>query len=181
MKLFISTFGTSLPTEPWRRLRRIRNDAGQVCEEYMEVSQSNIVKSYYQSANCIDVHNQLWQHLLGLEEIWQTKDWWIRLFQTLLGMAVVNSFRAFVYFEESNIALKEFVNTLSISLCRPAVSPPRQILRCLNESAKKLVEPSVPDHCPVLIRGSGYGTASVMGKCKVLVDDSDGVCGKKAY
>ena len=28
MKMFISTFGTSLPAAPWKRLRKICNDAG---------------------------------------------------------------------------------------------------------------------------------------------------------
>ena len=58
----------------------------------MDVPQSNIVKFYFEAANSIDIHNHYCQYLLRLEEIWQTKDWWVRIFQTVLGMIVVNSF-----------------------------------------------------------------------------------------
>ena len=42
----------------------------------------------------------------------------MRIFQTVLGMIVVNSFLAFVFFSEneSKPTLKEFVNALAVAL-----------------------------------------------------------------
>lgn len=82
--MFISTFGTSLPAAPWKRLRIICNDAGQIQGVFMNVPQSNIVKFYFEADNSINIHNH-YRH--RLEEIWQTKDWWVHIhvFQTVLG------------------------------------------------------------------------------------------------
>ena len=112
MKMFIS----SLPAAPWKRLRKICNDAGQIQGVFMDVPQSNIVKFYFEAANSIEIHNHYCQYLFRLEEIWQTKDWWV---QTVLGMIVVNWFLAFVFFceNESKSTLKKFVNALAVALC----------------------------------------------------------------
>ena len=96
--MFISTFGASLPAAPWKRLRKICNDAGQIQGVFMDVLQSDIVKFYFEAANCINIYNHYRQYLLRLAKIWQTKDWWVRIFQTVLGMIVVNSFLAFCIF-----------------------------------------------------------------------------------
>ena len=131
MKMFISTFGTSLPAAPWKRLQKICNDAGQIQGVFMDVPKSNIVNFYFEAANSIDIHNHYCQYLLRLEEIWQTKDWWVRIFQTVLGMIVVNSFLAFVLFSEneSKPTLKEFVNALAVALCLSGKQPDI-VLRC---------------------------------------------------
>ena len=50
MIMLISTFGTSLPEAPWKRLRKICHDAGQIQGVFM---QSNIVKFYIEAANSI--------------------------------------------------------------------------------------------------------------------------------
>ena len=78
----------------------------------MDVLKSNIVKFYFEAANSIDIHNHYRPYLLGLEGIWQTKNWWVHIFLTVLRMIVVNSFLAFVLFSEneSKPTLKEFVN-----------------------------------------------------------------------
>ena len=181
MKMFISTFGTSLPEAPWKRLRKICNDAGQIQGVFMDVPQSNIVKCYFEAANSIDIHNHYRQYLLRLEEIWQTKDWWVRIFQTVLGMIVVNSFLAFIFFSEneSKPTLKEFVNALAVALCMSGKQSDI-VLRCRQRPYNEVSEFSLPDHCPLLIRGSGYGTASMMGRCKVVTDTGK-ACGQKAY
>ena len=94
----------------------------------MDVPQSDIVKSYFEAANSIDIHNHYRQYLLRLEGIWQAKNWWV---QTVLGMIVVNWFLAFVFFceNESKPTLKEFVNALAVALCMPGKQSDI-ILRC---------------------------------------------------
>ena len=87
------------------------------------------MKLYFEAANSINIHNQF---LLRLEEIWQTNlNWWVRIFQIVLGMIVLNSFLAFVFIceNESKTTLKEFVNALAVALCMPGKQSDI-ILRC---------------------------------------------------
>ena len=98
----------------------------------MDVPQSHIVKFYFEAANSINIHNHYRQFLLRLEEIWQTNlNWWVRIFQTVLGMIVLNSFLAFVFFceNESKTILEEFVNALAVAHCMPGKQSDI-ILRC---------------------------------------------------
>ena len=50
-------------------------------------------------------------------------------------------------------------------------------LRCRQRLYNDL---SLPGYCPVLIRDFGYGTAYMMGRCKVMTDTGK-TCGQKAY
>ena len=54
------------------------------------------------------------------------------------------------------------------------------VLRYRQRPYNEASELSLPDHCPLLIRGSGYGTASMTGRCKV-VSDTGKTCGQKTY
>ena len=51
------------------------------------------------------------------------------------------------------------------------------VLRCRKRPYNEASELSLPDHCPLLIRGSGYG---MMGRCKVVTDTGN-TCSQKAY
>ena len=55
------------------------------------VAQPRMVSGYYKASNLIDIHNQLRQALLALEELWKTNDCWFRIIIMVIGMAVINA------------------------------------------------------------------------------------------
>ncbi len=56
-----------------------------------------LVRTYFDSAGCIDQHNQLRQGFLCLEDRMRTKRFHIRMFQSWLGTIVVDAFKTFYY------------------------------------------------------------------------------------
>ena len=83
-------------------------------------------------------------------------------------MIVVNLFLSFVFLcgNESKTTLKEFVNVLAVAL-RMSGKQSDIVLRCRPRPYNEASELFLPDHCPPLIRGSGYGTASMMADAKL--------------
>jgi hypothetical protein len=79
-----------------------------------------VVKEYFESANAVDVHNHYRQGALALEEAWQTQQWWHRLFATLLGMIVTDSYLAYSYFhpslQERGKSFQDFCERLTMQL-----------------------------------------------------------------
>ncbi len=51
----------------------------------------------YAVFNKIDVHDHYRQGILELERNWHTKCWWHRLFGTIIGMIVTDSYLAYRY------------------------------------------------------------------------------------
>ncbi|POM59330.1 hypothetical protein PHPALM_31953 [Phytophthora palmivora] len=52
---------------------------------------------FFSKFSVIDVHNHLGQGCFEMETIWHTHQWHHRLFATLIGMVVVDAFRAYQY------------------------------------------------------------------------------------
>ena len=58
--------------------------------QFRNVAQPQCASRYFRYANSIDVHNQMRQKVLGLEEKWKTTDCWLRVWTTLIGMTVTD-------------------------------------------------------------------------------------------
>lgn len=58
-------------------------------------------------SNKIDVHNQLRQHELALEEHWLTHDPWFRLDTTFIGMTVIDAFQLARYSCSTGCGVKQ--------------------------------------------------------------------------
>lgn len=56
------------------------------------MNRPDIIALYFKVANLIDVHNQLRQSELALEEFWLTKDPWFRISTSVYGMTIVDAF-----------------------------------------------------------------------------------------
>ncbi len=50
---------------------------------------------FFQHFSCIDVHDHLRQGSLKLEESWKTRNWWHRIFATVLGVIVTDCYYAY--------------------------------------------------------------------------------------
>ena len=61
------------------------------------VPRTQMIK-YYFEACAIDVHNQLRQDGLGMENAIGTSKWWFRLMCTIFGMIEVDTFKIFYHF-----------------------------------------------------------------------------------
>ena len=59
-----------------------------------EVMRLSVLSRYFAYANVVDVHDQYRQDCLDLEYTWVTKDCWFRLFTTILGVVITDSYLA---------------------------------------------------------------------------------------
>ena len=88
-----------------------------------DVRRPRIASSYFNAANTIDVHNQIRQNLIQLEQHWLTCDGWFRIATTILGMTVTDTLLTckFSFPSESTyskLTTKEFVSALANQLAK---------------------------------------------------------------
>lgn len=80
--------GSTFPGFPYEM--KYTDDYGNV--QVRNVSRPDVLSKYFQSSNVIDIHNQLRQGNLALEEKWSTQNCWFRLATTLIGMCVTDTY-----------------------------------------------------------------------------------------
>jgi len=66
-------------------------------------------------SNLVDVHNEIHQHFLALEEKWVTTNCWFRVFTSLVGITLTDCFLAYKLelhddHKDKHIAMKEFAD-----------------------------------------------------------------------
>jgi hypothetical protein len=89
---FVSTCGRTDP-HPVRYRSNFEDDYG--VTTYKELLRPHICHFLYEYLPLIDEHNKQRQSLLNLERCWTTKDCWMRLVTTIVGMSVVDFQRCF--------------------------------------------------------------------------------------
>jgi hypothetical protein len=114
---FIATCFSAAPAGVWTRERHIRLPEG-TNRTTIDVPQPQVVKEYFSVSGAIDQHNQLRQGILELEKHWVTKDWYIRIFQGILGVMFVNAYIAYCYFERDKPVFQEFLALCTWEMCR---------------------------------------------------------------
>ena len=58
-----------------------------------DVDRPDVVSRFFQESNCVDKQNQARQFELALEKKWITDDAYLRLFRTLVGINVVDTWK----------------------------------------------------------------------------------------
>ena len=116
---FVATVGTDLTIGGDPYMSRYQSDLGNY--KTREIFRPAICSNYFNASNKIDVHNQLRQGLLLLEEHWKTNDGWFRIIVTIIGMTVTDAYLASVFSFPSDSAysclhVKEFANALAAQL-----------------------------------------------------------------
>jgi hypothetical protein len=84
---FLSTCGRTDP-HPQKYRSNFEDDFGVVT--FKELNRPYIAHFLYEYLPLIDEHNKQRQNLLNLERSWLTKDCWMRLITTIVGMSVVD-------------------------------------------------------------------------------------------
>jgi hypothetical protein len=96
VKSIIINCGTTgrCPSDSVRaRHRRIEIENTFQTERYaISVKRPSAIEMFFRYFSAIDIHDHYRQGILAIERSWKTHKWWKRVFGTLLGVAVTNSF-----------------------------------------------------------------------------------------
>jgi hypothetical protein len=103
LKTIISNVGTTLPATPIQRIRS-KNVNG-ITEHFIkEIQCPMMINQFFSCFSAIDIHDHFRQGTLALHEHWKTMKWWHRVFSTILGIIVTDSYLLYKY------EYKEFYN-----------------------------------------------------------------------
>jgi hypothetical protein len=95
-KAIIGNIGTTLrcPTDSERvRHKKILQDGQFVTSRIvLGVKRPSMIELFFRHFGCIDQHDHRRQGSLAFERQWHTKQWWHRIFMTVLGVVVTNVF-----------------------------------------------------------------------------------------
>jgi len=103
VKQIIFTRGTTLQGEPKQRRRTRRIPDVNNPNRYLlnrrtfHIRRPKIIEMMFHGFSAIDVHDHYRQGSLNMEEGWQTKSWWNRMFASIFGMIVTNAYFAYEF------------------------------------------------------------------------------------
>jgi hypothetical protein len=108
-------------------------------------------------SNLVDVHNEIRQHFLALEEKWVTTDCWFRVFTSLVGITLTDCFLAYKLelhddHEDKNITMKEFADMAAHQMVSNKLSGSSGMSMATRRSPPKLT----PSAIPVLSQSAEY-------------------------
>ena len=184
-KVFISNVYSAASVEPWRKERTCLLPDGTIEQRYLDVPQSQIIREYYRAANRVDIHNQYRQGILAIEKTWQTRNWNLRLFQTVLGKIIVNALFAFRYITGKQPTLHDFTNVIAQALCddddeeSDAEESGRTRAERNARSMPSAVGPPKDRISHALVKGAslGLGNKRKQGPCSICKNKhATGVC-----
>lgn len=117
-KQIIFTAGNTLPGPPSERPRhrRIFQNGVWKKQKYVKVvPRPNVVAEMFNAFSTIDIHDHYRQGSLEVERQWRTQDWMLRIFGTILGIIIVNSYHAYLFNSPRHIRINftEFLGRLS--------------------------------------------------------------------
>ena len=95
------------------------------------IPQPNVIHEFFKYFGTIDASDHNRQGTLAIERYWLTKRWWLRIFQTIFGIIVLNAYRAYCLEVKGNMPYLQFVSLLaeemiSYSECRTSRHTPRE-------------------------------------------------------
>jgi hypothetical protein len=125
-KYILSNRGTTLPAPDLVLTRHKIKEVNGVCEldeRSYSIKVPQMVHMFFEYFNAVDSHNQLRQGSLAMERNWLTHTWWHRVFATILGITVVDAYKAYKHefnqrgsLLEEPVTFLEFVDQLAYSL-----------------------------------------------------------------
>ena len=113
---FLMTQGCS-DTTPWRlyRMNCIREDG---VRYHKDIGRPDVVTKYYDACGVIDHHNHSRQGTLALEEKWPTKDGWNRIFTTMCGIVLTDSWLSWKHFLGPQFGRQDRHPMWNIGVCK---------------------------------------------------------------
>ena len=118
-KCLLSTWNHILPVDDHQKKHwRLNPDTGLSENITRSVPRTQMIKSYFEAACAIDIHNHLRQDGLALERTVGAHEWWFRCLCTILGFIEVDAFKAYCYFNKHANPPKhqDFIENLAIIL-----------------------------------------------------------------
>jgi hypothetical protein len=102
LKSIVTNCGITVkcPTDSERvRNKVVRNAEGELVDSRMILSVQRpwVIELFYRCLATIDQHDQLRQSFLAFERLWHTKQWWHRIFMTILGVIFTNTFLTYKF------------------------------------------------------------------------------------
>ena len=115
--------GKSTDGEPYEA--RFPDKYGNVCVRL--VRRPAILANYFKYSNCVDMHNQARQFDLALEKKWITHDAYYRLYTTMVGMTVTDTWKILKKQDSSHSSITEFADILAHDMLDHAQSLKEEI------------------------------------------------------
>jgi hypothetical protein len=161
--------------EPWRKDQTYLRLDGTIERRYIDIPQSELVCQYFRTANRIDIHNQYQQGILAIERTWKTKNWNLRLFQTVMGFILVNCYFAFEFKTSKSPSLLYFTNVVAQAMCADEEEEAGEAIQtrrtARNPSGRSLSAVAPPSQriSHALVKGSdlGVGGERHHGSCRM--------------
>jgi hypothetical protein len=100
LKTFIASRGHTQRGSDSIRLRHAKVDVERVQfteRRVKSVKRPNVVELLCKYFSAVDIHDHLIQGSLNMEESWETKTWWHRIFATMLGVIFADCYFAFKF------------------------------------------------------------------------------------
>mmetsp|Transcript_1406 Transcript_1406/g.2559 ORF Transcript_1406/g.2559 Transcript_1406/m.2559 type:complete len:267 (-) Transcript_1406:216-1016(-) len=87
------------------------------------IPRPDVLSFYFSHSNIVDVHNQQRQKELRLEKCWVTQDGYFRIITTLIGITIVDAWRAYRFHSNENhrhnkIELLEFADFMAYDMLK---------------------------------------------------------------
>ena len=184
-KVWIANCYSAATVGPWVKQRTYLGAGGVVQHGQIAVPQTLLIREYFRAANRIDIHNQYRQGLLAIERTWKTKSWELRLFQTVMGMTLVNGYLAFRHITDREMTLLEFTNSVALAMCAKVVEGVGGVVGVATRGARQAAmdsqvaraDPGDLPHALFNGRALGLGASRGEGQCRLCMDKhASGVC-----
>jgi hypothetical protein len=110
MKSFICTRGVTLPGNPsikYKFTKTTQDGRPHVQKNAVAVPKPSVVEEYFAGFSAVDIHDHYRQGSLAMEEGWTTRTWWHRLFTSVFGMIVTDSYLAYKYHKDFHLGAQE--------------------------------------------------------------------------
>jgi len=101
--------GSSEDGEPYHA--RFPDKFGNLC--IRQVARPKVLSTYFKHSNVVDLHNQARQFDLALEKKWITQNGYFRLYTTLLGMTVTDTWKLLKKNDPKYVTVAEFADILA--------------------------------------------------------------------
>lgn len=98
MKTVIANIGSSLPGNDHVKKRSRINENNETERYDRKVKRPKMIEDMFSVFSIIDIHDHLRQGSLAFHLSWHTHCWWIRLFSSVYGIIIVNSYYMYLHY-----------------------------------------------------------------------------------
>jgi hypothetical protein len=122
-KTIVSTSGHTVAGPPSKRIRHkvvLNPDSGQLEQTVVthQVPRDSMLASFFDAFPAVDINDHYRQGILAMETNWNTKKYHLRVFSSVFGICLTNSFLAYKYesAEDDKMEFREFLGQLAHEL-----------------------------------------------------------------